>query len=256
MNRSEFETMARVEETHPWFVNRRRLIHRLARRFMPVLQRPRVLDAGSGTGVNLTEYAELGWCAGVELDREAAQVSLARGNQRVAVGDLTRLPFRSGSFDLVISTDVLEHIENDVAALTEMSRVLTPHGRILLTTPAYSWAYSSHDRHLHHVRRYDRRRLLAAFRLAQLRVLHMARYNVLLAGPLLVLRRLRGETAGSDVGRPLGRLASAALRLIWRLEAGLAERIDLGLGLTHLAVLEHANRDRPQAKCLADRAGD
>jgi len=242
MDAHEYQVMARVEETHPWFVNRRRLVRGLVGRFAGHLAEPRLLDAGSGTGVNLADYTRLGQSVGIELDRDAAAISVGRGNERVAVGDLCRLPFRDASFDLVISTDVIEHIDDDVAALGEMRRVLSPVGRVILTTPAYSWAYSSHDRYLHHVRRYDQGRLRAAIQRAGLRVIHVTRYNVLLAAPLVAARWLgdrlsRTAPNGSDVGRPVPRLAAPCLNAIWRFEAFLAERINLRVGLTHVAVL-------------------
>ena len=242
MDASEYQFMARVEETHPWFVNRRRLVRGLVGRYAAHLAAPRLLDAGSGTGVNLADYATLGRSVGVELDREAASISVRRGNECVAVGDLCRLPFPDASFDLVISTDVIEHIDDDVAALREMRRVLNPAGRIILTTPAYSWAYSSHDRFLHHVRRYDRDRLQSAIDGAGLKAVHFSRYNVLLAGPLVIARWLgdrlaRHEPNGSDVGRPVPRIVAPILGAIWRAEAFLSERVNLRIGLTHVAVL-------------------
>ena len=242
MEEIEYEVMSRVEQTHPWFVNRRRLIRGLVHRFAAHLAQPRVLDAGSGTGVNLTEYASLGNAVGVELDHQAAAMSVQRGCPRVALGNLCRLPFPDASFDLIISTDVIEHIEDDVAALGEMRRLLSPAGRVFITTPAYSWAYSSHDRFLHHVRRYDRDRLHAAFDKPGLKLLHPSRYNVILAGPLVIARWLgdrlsRGQPTGSDVGRPVPRFVAPALNAIWRVEAFLATRINLRVGLTHVAVL-------------------
>lgn len=239
MDVSEYEAMDRVEATHPWFVNRRRLIRGLVRRCAAHLVRPRVLDAGCGTGTNLTDYAGLGRTVGIELNPAAAAISVGRGHRRVAVGDVCRLPFRDSSFDLVISTDVIEHVADDVAALREMARVLAPAGRLLLTTPAYSWAYSNHDRSLHHVRRYDRRRLHETFGRARLRLIHSARYNVVLAAPVLLARLLRGHGGGSDVARPIPRLVAPALDLLWHIEAGLAQRLDLRAGLTHVAVLAH-----------------
>ncbi len=241
----EYEAMARVEQTHPWFANRRRLVCGLVRRFAGHIAAPRVLDAGSGTGVNLADYEQFGHAVGIELDRHAAAISVARGRSRVAVGDLCRLPFAGASFDLVISTDVIEHIEDDAAALGEMRRVLASDGRIVVTTPAYSWAYSSHDRFLHHVRRYDARRLAEVIDRAGLRVLHRSRYNVLLAAPLVAARWLRdrrsgGQFNGSDVGRPVPRLARPVLNLVWRIEAALAQHVNLRVGLTHVLVLARA----------------
>jgi SAM-dependent methyltransferase len=245
MDAHEYQVMARVEEVHPWFVNRRRLVRGLVGRYAGHLAEPRVLDAGSGTGVNLGDYAGLGRAVGIELDREAAAISVGRGNERVTVGDLCRLPFPDAAFDLIISTDVIEHIDDDAAALGEMRRVLSRDGRIILTTPAYSWAYSSHDRYLHHVRRYNKGRLFGLIQQVGLRVVHASRYNVLLAAPLVVARWLGDRLArhapnGSDVGRPVPRLAAPALNFVWRCEAYLAERVNLRVGLTHVAVLAHA----------------
>jgi SAM-dependent methyltransferase len=234
--------MSRVEETHPWFVNRRRLVHALLRRFAAHIPRPRILDAGSGTGVNLAEYRLIGNVVGIEFDQGAAAISVRRGAEQIAVGDVCHLPFADAAFDLVISTDVIEHIVNDEAALREMRRVLKSGGRVVLTTPAYSWAYSSHDRFLHHVRRYDTGPLRACIDRADLRLVHESRYNVLLAVPVVAARWLgdRGTcpSNGSDVGRPLPRLAAPVLDFVWRTEAFLAARVNLRVGLTHVVVLE------------------
>jgi SAM-dependent methyltransferase len=246
MELHEYQTMARVEQRHPWFLNRRRLVRGLIRRFAAHISCPRILDAGSGTGVNLAEYATIGRAFGVELDHTAAVTSMARGRHRVAVGNLCRLPFRNAWFDVVTSTDVIEHIEDDTAALAELRRVLAPRGRILLTTPAYSWAYSRHDQFLHHVRRYDWGRLLRTIHGAGLKVSHASRYNVLLSGPLVAARWLGDRLAGtgsngSDVGRPVPRLASPILDFVWRLEATVAPRVNWKIGLTHVVVLSHGS---------------
>jgi SAM-dependent methyltransferase len=244
MQPNEYEIMAQAERTHPWFLNRRRLVRGLLRRFAPRRSRLRVLDAGSGTGMNLDDYARFGWSVGIELNRHAAAMSCQSGARRIVVGDLCRMPFPNGGFDLVISTDVIEHIADDLAALGELRRVLAPGGRIVLTTPAYSWAYAAHDRFLHHVRRYDADRLRVTFRRAGLRVLHLSRYNVLLTAPVLIRRlwreRHRGpgdQPDGSDVSRPVPRLLASLLDVLLHLEASLAERLNFGVGLTHAVVL-------------------
>ena len=92
------------------------------------------------------------------------------------------------------------------------------------------------------MRRYDARRLRAVFRRAGLRVVHASRYNVLLAAPMALVRWLgdhwtRTPPNGSDVGRPIPDLAKHVLDMLWRCEADLAERINLHVGLTHVAVL-------------------
>ena len=65
--------------------------------------------------------------------REVGAASLAGAVQ----GDGTLLPFSDGAFDRIIASEVLEHIENDQAALDELARVLRPGGTIALTVPAW-----------------------------------------------------------------------------------------------------------------------
>ena len=58
------------------------------------------------------------------------------GSLGVLRGDATALPFEDGSFDVVITSEVLEHIQDDRSALSEMVRVLRPGGRFAATVPA------------------------------------------------------------------------------------------------------------------------
>jgi SAM-dependent methyltransferase len=81
-----------------------------------------------------------------------------------------QLPFRSGCFDVVAAFDVLEHCEPEAAALAEMVRVLAPGGRLLLSVPAYQWAWSDFDEENGHHRRYTRARAERAVRGAGLEV--------------------------------------------------------------------------------------
>ena len=52
-------------------------------------------------------------------------------------GDATRLPFADGTFDAVITSEVLEHIQDDVAAIAEMTRILRPGGVFAATVPSW-----------------------------------------------------------------------------------------------------------------------
>ncbi len=147
------------------------------------------------------------------------------------------MPFRSAIFDVVICTDVLEHIVDDVAAMCELARVLKPAGTLILTVPACPWAWSEHDQYLGHLRRYNSHRLGQLQRVAQLRLVHRSRYNVLPGPALVLLRRLTSGSAGrSDVGRPVPRPLRRPLHWLFRLEAALAARLRLPFGLTHVFV--------------------
>ena len=92
----------------------------------------RLLDAGCGEDLPMLErYANrVGVAVGVD---RATPVVDPRG--RFIRGDLSALPFATGSFDLIISRSVFEHLEDPVAVFAEMRRVLRPNGKLVFTTP-------------------------------------------------------------------------------------------------------------------------
>jgi SAM-dependent methyltransferase len=145
----------------------------------------RVLDVGAGFGRHVYECARRGAHV-VALDYAADEVVQTRNTLGAMVeageitidkligvlqGDATRLPFPDGTFDVVITSEVLEHIQNDVAAIQEMVRVLKPGGRFAATVPAFlpevvNWKLSDE----YHVRIYARTELKAKLESAGLTV--------------------------------------------------------------------------------------
>ena len=71
------------------------------------------------------------------------------------VADGTRLPFASSSLTHVICSEVLEHVENDQAAIGELVRVLNRGGRAYITVPHRKFYFAADDRYVHHFRRYE-----------------------------------------------------------------------------------------------------
>ncbi len=111
----------------------------------------RVLDVGAGFGRHVFEAARRG-ASTVALDHAAEEVVQTRATVGAMIeageitdeqflgvlrGDATCLPFDDASFDVVITSEVLEHIQNDVDAIAEMFRVLKPGGRFACTVPSW-----------------------------------------------------------------------------------------------------------------------
>jgi SAM-dependent methyltransferase len=80
----------------------------------------------------------------------------------VQQANVSALPFADSSFDGAVLGEVLEHIEDDRAALTELRRVLRPGGVLALSVPANPGLFGPSDEWAGHVRRYSRRDLLDA----------------------------------------------------------------------------------------------
>jgi SAM-dependent methyltransferase len=90
------------------------------------------------------------------LDISAAAVAKlrARGAQAV-LGEVTRLPFTDASFDLVCCFDIVEHVDDDERALSEVSRTTKPGGIVLISIPLHPSRWTSFDDFVGHKRRYD-----------------------------------------------------------------------------------------------------
>lgn len=200
--------------------------------------RPRVLDAGCGTGQNLALFAAEGRAVGVDLSAEAVAFCRSRG-VAAARASVLALPFPDAAFDLVTSFDVLYHrwIEDDRRAVAELARVLRPGGFLLVRAPALKALWGAHDEAVLSRHRYTRRELVALLRAGGLEPVAATYANTLLL-PLLFARRTLDRLLhrhGSDVGFlpwPLERAFRAALGL----EAGLVRHLSLPLGASVFAV--------------------
>ena len=114
----------------------------------------RMLDVGSADGPSVS------WMRG---DHSAYAIDVDPRGLKPGEGvcaSAMALPFPDETFDVVGAFDVIEHCEPEVQAVSELARVLRPGGRLLVSVPAYNWAWSDHDEQAGHYRRYTRKRLV------------------------------------------------------------------------------------------------
>jgi SAM-dependent methyltransferase len=121
------ERLALDRFSSPWLRNQHLARYRWAAAGASGL---RVLDAACGTGYGSRILSEAGARQVTSMD-----VSVDPSGLSFVRADATRLPARKGAFDLYVSFETLEHVEDDVALLREARRVLAPGGRFLCSTP-------------------------------------------------------------------------------------------------------------------------
>ncbi len=224
--------LAQLEDTHWWYAERRYLLRRELRGLRPGV----AVDVGAAGGGNTRVLRDAGWRAvAVEYGADGAEVAHER-RLSVVRGDACALPFRDCSVDLVVAFDVLEHLEDDAAAVAEVRRVLRPGGTYLVAVPADMTLWSAHDEAVGHVRRYARAELLDLVASRGLHIEHMRAWNVLLRP---VARWHRRKQRGSDL-QPLHPAVNTALRAAVTLERVLPVRSGNGVSL----LLRASNPDR------------
>jgi SAM-dependent methyltransferase len=239
MEVSTYAIEAQVEATHWWFTERRRLLGRMIAAFgLPA--DARILDIGTSTGTNLRMLRDLGFSRyeGLDMSDEAVRWCADKGYGKVTRGDACALPFPDASFDLILATDIIEHVDDDALALREMRRVLKPDGRVLVTVPAFPILWGLQDEIGHHKRRYRAPELVARIRAAGLAVQKRFYFNYLLFVPILLARRAIGLLGielqnENQVNSPL---INRLLTWVFRFDVWTAPVVKPPFGVSWLAV--------------------
>lgn len=240
MQQHTYSIMYEVEEKHWWFVGRRRIISEFVEKTCRDLGKlhPRILDVGCGTGANLQMLAQFGAAEGVDVSTEALDFCRARGLDKVKQGAAESLPFADASFDLVTGLDVVEHLDDDIAGLGEMRRVLRPDGRAVLFVPAFMFLWGVQDDISHHRRRYTLPELKQKLTNAGLTLERASYANITFFAPILagrLLMRATGLRPASENNLTIGALNGLLGRILGA-ESWWLRRMNFPFGVSIICV--------------------
>ena len=190
MNGSPYKIEERVQTFHWWFVVRRKLLKTILCSLN--LQRESLtMDIGCGVGSNLSLLKAIGLKA-MGCDRSFDNLLLAKSKFFLPFiyGDLENLPIRSSSVGLVIATDVLEHLEDDIAGVRELCRILRRNGHLIVTVPAFQSLWGTQDIVTGHKKRYSKRDISNVLKHNGFQIMRSSYFNFFLFFPILFARRV------------------------------------------------------------------
>lgn len=240
MDRIVYDRMAAHDSTHWWYRARRDILSDYLSRYGGLPKDARILEIGCGTGHNLPMLARFGRVDAIEIDPAARAIASERLGKPVGDAPLPALPgVDRGAYDLVAVLDVVEHIEDDVAALAAMKSLLRPGGKILVAVPAHQWMWSAHDVVNHHHRRYSKATLVRAIEAAGLAPRKLTYFNSLLF-PLAAAARIAGRLTGRDDSddSPPAKPLNTMFEAIFRLERHAVGRVPLTPGVSIVTLAE------------------
>ena len=194
MNPAEFANIAACERDLWWYRGMRSILFRMLDPYLKTRNVRRALEAGCGTGYLSYILQHERRLPVTPMDFSWDGLSHARSMRvdRLVQGDIRRLPFRSGAFDLVMSIDVLAHMLDgeEYAAARELSRVLVPGGLIVVRASALDILRSRHSEYVLERQRFTRRRLMGLMASTGIRVRRCTYANSLLFPVALAKFRL------------------------------------------------------------------
>ena len=246
MYEHEYEAMFGLEDIYWWFVARRHLAVDIVTREIGAKKRARLLDVGCGTGSNLESFGELGQATGIDMSSQALAFCRQRGAERVSLSAIEQLPFPDETFDVVTAMDVLEHTDDDLAALVELRRVVAAGGLLLVTVPAYGFLWSEHDEALKHRRRYTAHELRNKLSVSGFRIDRTSYFITTLFFPILVMRLHQGlfkkSTHPQTSVKLLPRWLNSALIALLAVERRIFRRMNLPFGVSIVALARPESR--------------
>lgn len=256
-----YEEYFHHENTHWWFRWRFDLIGDVVASLTNGKSDVKILDAGCGTG-QMTKLLEgYGDAVGLDLAPEAINYARIRGVKNLVQGSITEPPFEPGSFDLVVSLDVIEHVDNDMQILAGLRDIVRPGGHLVVTVPAFQVLWSEHDEINHHKRRYRVPQLRHLVQEAGFEVTRITYCNTTLYLPVLALRKgksflrkLRGANSTPNPESDLvfyPKFVNEALYQVMRLENRIMRGRDLPFGVSILVVAQRPASDVVQRESVA-----
>jgi len=240
MDISLYRKFFEIQQKHWWFVVKKAIILDTISRTRHPGAPVSTLDIGCGAGLMLDALAKRGPTCGMDMSDEAIRFSQEIFKGTIKKGSLPDdVPYDAESFTLITALDVIEHVEEDVAALRRLKTLLVHDGVAVITVPACMSLWSAHDVINEHKRRYTEKELVAKLTEAGFVIEQISYFNTLLFPIVYVVRKLNnllGRDGASDVEMP-GNIVNWILTMIFGLEKYLLRYIWLPFGVSILAVV-------------------
>lgn len=181
-----------VETENWWFVSRRRYLLGLLR---DAPKDSLLLDIGCSSGIFLKDLERLGFkkenLFGIDISEKAIENCKNNGIQNVFVMDAQKISLTE-KFDIIVASDCLEHLRDDIGAIKNWSALLKTGGLLCVFVPAFQSLWSTHDEVNMHYRRYTNKELEDKLTSEKLTILKSSYWNFSLFIPLYLFRKIDG----------------------------------------------------------------
>ena len=258
LSKEEFERDFKLKDTN-WFYKGMFDIWAsfLKASIMTADKKKRALDLGCGAGgktLYLKNFADR--VIGLDLSIDALKLCKVSLPLSFNQGAIEALPYKDRTFSLVSAFDVLEHIEDDVAALKEINRVMEDDGYLVIALPAFKMLWSQHDLANFHKRRYRSGELREKLEKTGFKAKRISYANSILFIPALVQRSMqhsllgRGQEARRTRVESMPGFLNSFLYAVLRFESMLIRKMSFPFGVALLCVAQKQREEKPMTGFL------
>ncbi|MCX7641850.1 MAG: class I SAM-dependent methyltransferase [Elusimicrobiales bacterium] len=180
-----------INKDNWWYISRNELIYSIIKIYCEI-ENPKILDVGCGCGV-LIEYLKVkGYnnVFGIDAELKFVELAMKKGF------DVKLINIEDGinvgiKYDVIILSDVLEHINNDIEVIKSIFSALSENGLVIIFVPAFMCLWSWHDTVNKHRRRYVLREIENKIKSTGFNVIFSSYWNLTLFIPALIIRNLK-----------------------------------------------------------------
>ena len=177
------------EKKHWWYLTRRKIVHKLIKKYLPKREGLRILDVGCGGGLLSQELQKYGKTVCIDPSTEAVNFAIQRGveAEKISIFDYKK----EREYDCAVALDILEHCYDDSVAIKNIYNLLKPEGIAIIFVPALNCFWGHQDVISHHFRRYTYNDLLNKFKNAGFKPITQSYFNFFLSPAVYASRKLR-----------------------------------------------------------------
>lgn len=186
MNTAAYLFLKKYAGEHWWNVSRDHIVEMLVKQLVPQKESMRILEVGCGSGRLLTRLGRREQVYGFDRVNNDTDKKI-----NFLIADISDIPFKNETFDLILAIDVIEHIDDDQSIVGLVSNLLKKDGFFVATVPAFMFLWSDLDVLAHHKRRYTKKYLENIITSNNLEIIKMTYMNFFLFFPIAAVRLLQ-----------------------------------------------------------------
>ena len=236
-----------LERKNWWFLARKEILKNQVSNLYKGKTGLKILNVGAALGASTLMLKQFGDVTSLEYDKSCCEFVKKELNLEFINGSITELPFSDNEFDLVCAFDVVEHVEEDSKAISELHRVCKPGGFTFTTVPTFKFLWSEHDIINEHKRRYTMNNYTSLFDAKKNPVYFKSYFNFWLFFPIATVRVLlsffkkpkENKAVKSDFGKVKDGFISKILFNIFNSETYLLKkviRLKVGVSLMVISI--------------------